>query len=116
MTELKQNFERDGYVSIKGFLGELQMAELLSQTQGFIKNVVPSLPTEEVYYEDKTVQSTLKQVQKLYDFMQYFNKVPLIGKSTPAHQDGFYFKITPQQALTMWLSLGEADEKNGAVC
>ena len=24
--------------------------------------------------------------------------------------------IKPQQAVTMWLSLGEADESNGAVC
>ncbi len=47
--------------------------------------------------------------------MQYFDKVPFIGKETPAHQDGFYFKIKPQIALTMWLSLGVADGENGAV-
>lgn len=48
--------------------------------------------------------------------MQYLNKVPSIGKSTPAHQDGYCYKIKPQQAVTMWLSLGEVDEKNGVVC
>lgn len=145
MTELKQNFDRDGYVAIKGFLDKQQSLELISQTQRFINDVVPTIPTEEVYYEDKADKSTLKQVQKVYDFddyylklatstavvslaeellggpvelknMQYFNKVPRIGQATPAHQDGYYFKIKPQQAVTMWLSLGDADEKNGAVC
>jgi phytanoyl-CoA hydroxylase len=48
--------------------------------------------------------------------MQYFNKIPLQGKETPAHQDGYYFMIKPQEAITMWFSLGEADDENGAVC
>lgn len=145
MTKLKQSFDRDGYVAIKGFLGKQQSDELISQTQRFVKEVVPTIPVEEVYYEDKANKSTLKQVQKVYDFdnyylklatsdavvslaeellggpvalknMQYFNKVPYIGQATPAHQDGYYFKIMPQQAVTMWLSLGDADENNGAVC
>ena len=145
MTELKQSFERDGYVAIKGFLDKKQSGELFKHTQRFIKEVVPTIPTEEVYYEDITDKSTLKQVQKLYDFddyylnlatsevvvslaeellggpvdlknMQYFNKVPRIGQATPAHQDGYYFKIKPQKAVTMWLSLGNADAENGAVC
>jgi phytanoyl-CoA hydroxylase len=145
MSKLKQNFDRDGYVAIKGFLNQPQSLELISQTQRFIKDVVPNIPVEEVYFEDKADNSSLKQVQKIYDYdsyylalansksvvslaeellggavvlknMQYFNKVPGIGQATPAHQDGYYFKIKPQQALTMWLSLGDADEKNGAVC
>jgi len=145
MTKLKKNFDRDGYIAIKGFLDEQQSVELISQTQRFITDVVPTIPSEEVYYEDKADKSTLKQVQKVYDYddyylqlatshavvslaeellggpvdlknMQYFNKVPRIGQGTPAHQDGYYFKIKPQQAVTMWLSLGDADEKNGAVC
>jgi len=145
MTKLKQSFDRDGYVAIKSFLDTQQSSELISQTNRFIKEVVPTIPTEEVYYEDKAYKSTLKQVQKIYDYddyylklatsnavvslaeellggpvalknMQYFNKVPRIGQGTPAHQDGYYFKIKPQQAVTMWLSLGDADETNGAVC
>lgn len=145
MTELKHNFDRDGYVAIQSFLDEQQSKELVAATDRFIKEVVPLIPSEEVYYEDKTDISTLKQVQKVYDYddyylklansgaivslaekllggpvelknMQYFNKIPHIGKGTPAHQDGYYFKIKPQEAVTMWLSLGDADEKNGAVC
>lgn len=145
MTKLKELFDRDGYVAISEFLNDEQCKQLIKETSNFINAVVPTIPYEEVYYEEKTDKSTLKQVQKIYDYheyykklasskavvslaeellggpvvlknMQYFNKVPFIGKGTPAHQDGYYFRIKPQQAITMWLSLGHADEHNGAVC
>lgn len=142
---LKRQFDSDGYVAVQGFLNEAQVAELQQQTQRFIDEVVPTIPAQEVYYENKGEQSSLKQVQQVCQYddyyrelanspavvnlaaellggpvelknMQYFNKVPNIGQGTPAHQDGYYFKIKPQQAVTMWLSLGHADAGNGAVC
>jgi len=145
MTELKQQFERDGFVVLKGFLSQQQVSQLQSNTERFIEQTVATIPAHEVYYEDKADSLTLKQVQHVCDYddyyhqlansdavvnlaqellggsvelknMQYFNKVAHIGQATPAHQDGFYFKIKPQQAVTMWLSLGHADAVNGAVC
>lgn len=145
MNDLKQTFDEQGYVAVKGFLDEQQIRCLQRETERFIKQVVPNIPAEQVYYEDKSDPSTLKQVQKVYEYddyfaqlanseavvglaekllggpvklknMQYFNKVPKLGKGTPAHQDGYYFMIQPQQAVTMWLSLGYADAENGAVC
>eukprot|EP00927_Polykrikos_kofoidii_P071975 TRINITY_DN68154_c0_g1_i1.p1 TRINITY_DN68154_c0_g1~~TRINITY_DN68154_c0_g1_i1.p1 ORF type:complete len:296 (+),score=34.12 TRINITY_DN68154_c0_g1_i1:65-952(+) len=54
--------------------------------------------------------------------MQYFNKPPLQvypegsgSKETPPHQDGYYFMINPQIAVTMWLALEPADEENGCL-
>ncbi len=110
-----------------------------------VKEVVSTIPESEVYYEDKGNPETLKQIQRLNTYddyfnklansekvlrlaelvlgesvflknIQYFNKIPRIGKETPAHQDGYYFKIKPQEAVTMWFSLGNADAENGAVC
>ena len=46
---------------------------------------------------------------------QYFNKSPKEGLPTPPHQDGYYFKLKPCEALTMWLALEEVDEENGCV-
>ena len=145
MQNLKSTFDSDGYVAIQSFLDKDEVDELRRETLRFIDEEVPGLPDDVVYCEIKDDYSTLKQIQKLNEFdnyfkslatsdkvvglaerllgggvelqnMQYFNKVPQIGKPTPPHQDGFYFKIKPQQAVTMWLSLGEADENNGAVC
>jgi phytanoyl-CoA hydroxylase len=145
MTNIKTDFDKQGYIAIKNFLDAAELYELKAEVQRFIKEVVPNIPAEQVYYEDKSKTDTLKQVQKLYDYddyflklaqsskvlklaqgvlggevelknMQYFNKIPHSGKGTPPHQDGYYFKIKPQQAITMWLSLGYADAENGAVC
>jgi phytanoyl-CoA hydroxylase len=145
VENLRSTFDSDGYVAIKSFLDKNEVDELRQATLRFIEEEVPQLPDDVVYCEVKGDYSTLKQIQKLNDFdkyfeslaktkkvvglaeellgggvelqnMQYFNKVPQLGKPTPPHQDGYYFMIKPQQAVTMWLSLGEADESNGAVC
>ena len=144
-NEIKKFYNRNGYIAIGSFLTKDEVNELISQTERFIREVVPTMPDEEVYYENKEDLSTLKQVQRLFEYdnyfkelalskkvielaelvlggkavlknMQYFNKIPKLGKGTPAHQDGYYFMIKPQEAITMWLSLGEADAENGAVC
>ena len=47
--------------------------------------------------------------------MQYFNKPPGYGKASPAHQDGAYFMLEPNEAVTMWLALDEVDEENGCL-
>ena len=145
MENLRSTFDSDGYVAIKSFLDKDEVDELRHETLRFIDEEVPDLPGDVVYCEIKDDYSTLKQIQRLNEFdnyfeslaksekvvglaeqllgggvelqnMQYFNKVPQLGKMTPPHQDGYYFMIKPQQAVTMWLSLGEADESNGAVC
>ena len=43
--------------------------------------------------------------------LQYFNKSPGANKPTPPHQDGYYFMITPCEAVTMWLALDEVDDE-----
>ncbi len=141
----KQLFDDKGYIAVKGFLNQEEVAELIRETNRLVVDVVPSIPESEVYYEDKGNPETVKQIQRLDEYddyfkklansekivglaervlgrpavlknIQYFNKVPRIGKETPAHQDGYYFMIKPQEAVTMWLSLGDADAENGAVC
>ncbi len=144
MTRLKTDFDRDGYVVVRNFLNAKKLKEVIENTNKFISEKAINLPREIVYFEDISQASSVKQVQKLYEHesffnelatsrpivelaeqllggkavlknMQYFNKLPKIGRETPPHQDGYYFMIQPQQAVTMWLSLGHADAKNGAV-
>ena len=72
---LKQDFDRDGYVAIRGFLDDQEMTELTRQTDDFVARSAPDLPAEIAYFEDKNDASTLKQVQKLYDYDPYFEKL-----------------------------------------
>lgn len=138
----QEEFERDGYVAIRGFLNEQDMSELDANLARFKRDVLPTLPAEQLFYEDKNDKDSLKQIQQLQthdDYfgqlfhgkfkqlaetlmgsvdgknMQYFNKPPLIGKPTPPHQDGYYFMLTPCEALTMWFALDDVDEENGCV-
>ena len=142
--ELRNNFVKNGYVFFPGFLNAEEMSTINEHLAKFIANRVPSMPVDQVYYENKDDPSTLKQLQKLFDYdpffheltlggrfeelasillddrvfgknLQYFNKPPLIGKPTPAHQDGYYFMLEPNEAVTMWLALEPVDEENGCV-
>ena len=38
-----------------------------------------------------------------------------MGWDTPPHQDGYYFRLEPNEAVTMWLALEDVDEENGCV-
>jgi phytanoyl-CoA hydroxylase len=143
-TTLQRTFEEDGYVILRGYLDTAEISEVLKNVQRYIETVIPRMPSEQVYYEIPGQSESLKQIQKLHDYdrffealfvksrlrglakdllgeevnptnMQYFSKPPRVGKSTPAHQDGYYFKIKPKKALTMWLALDAIDTENGCI-
>jgi phytanoyl-CoA hydroxylase len=138
------NFQQDGYAQLPAFLDNSTIKEVEQQLQRFIATTVPSLPTDQVFFENKQDQNTLKQIQhlELHDNwfhklftdspfrqlaetllgggcvpmnLQYFNKPPKASKPTPPHQDGYYFMITPCEAVTMWLALDNVDEENGCI-
>jgi phytanoyl-CoA hydroxylase len=141
---LRDDFRTDGYVALAGFLRGDELAELVANVERFIHDIVPTMPREGVFYEDRNDRASLKQIQHMASFdpwfhdlftnsafrdlaghllggpvvpknIQYFNKPPGIGQPTPAHQDGFYFMLEPCEAVTMWLALETVDEENGCV-
>lgn len=141
---IKAAFQKDGYVFIKGFLSPDEVNEINRNFNRVITEVVPVLPENKVFYEDKSDASTLKQImdihahdaffngvltnskfKELAEFLlddkvigknlEYFNKPPVIGKPTPPHQDGYYFMLDPSVAVTMWMALEPADNDNGCV-
>lgn len=57
----------------------------------------------------------LLQDEVTQENMQWFNKPAKLGTETPPHQDGFYFMLEPNHAVTMWLALNDADEANGCM-
>ena len=144
MNHLKSSFVSDGFVFEPGFQNSDQIEEIKKNLKRFVETIVPSLPSDQVFYEDKQDKGSLKQIQMLHEHdnfffdlmtqgsfrklaetllgsevtcvnMQYFNKPTGTGKPTPAHQDGYYFKLMPCEALTIWLALEPVDEENGCV-
>ena len=137
-------FQRDGYVCVDPLFDQPQMAQLNAEISRFIHDVVPTMPAAQVYYEDKSDKSSLKQLQRMFEHdayfndlmlngpvrsiaeevlqdevvpvnMQYFNKPAGIGQATPPHQDGYYFHLTPCEAVTGWLALEDVDHENGCI-
>jgi phytanoyl-CoA hydroxylase len=137
-------FSEAGFVAIPSFVTGDGLTELIANVDRIVNELVPSLPPEMVFYDDKNDSASLKQIQHLGDHdpffhelftaspfrdvaeallggpvepknMQYFNKPPRTSKPTPPHQDGFYFMLDPCSAVTMWLALDDVDEQNGCV-
>lgn len=142
--ELRTTFKQDGFVAIPGFLNEAEVSELERELTRFIQRKVPNLSNEITFYDDRDDPASLKQIQKLFEYdeyfhrmmfdsrcerlaeqllgesvrganLQYFNKPPGTNLATPPHQDGFYFMLEPNEAVTMWLAVDATDEENGCV-
>ena len=142
-TDRISKYKEDGYIPFPSFLNQSEVQECNQRIENYIKEIVPKIPGTEVFYEDKNDKGSLKQLQRMHEHdswfnelfngrpkrlaeellstdvitknLQYFNKPPKIGNATPPHQDGYYFKLDPPKALTMWLALNDADEENGCV-
>jgi len=142
--KLREDFIENGYIFFPGFLNEEEINLVKTKIAEFIETKVQQMDKKDVYYEDINDLSTLKQLQRLFEFdpfffdmifgsrfeklasillddsvtgknIQYFNKPPKIGQPTPPHQDGYYFMLEPNEAVTMWMALEPVDEENGCV-
>ncbi len=144
ITQLKQDWDSDGYLILRGFMDPKEAQEVASNIDRYVADVLPGLSDDEAFYEDKSRPETIKRLNNMSDYddyfrklyqddrfvklaealledgviaknMQWFNKNPGDGKETPPHQDGFYFMLEPNEALTYWLALDHVDEENGCI-
>ena len=142
-SRLLEEFNTNGFVVLPGFLSRAQMGDLQGQVNRYMAESLPTLPSGSVFYEIKGHPETLKQMPLKPELSPYFadllnrgpfvqlaegifqavvpknvqwlNKPARVGNDTPAHQDGFYYMLDPQEAVAMWLALDEADEENGCM-
>jgi len=141
---IKQSFDRDGFVAISSFLNSFQIEQVQKRIRDYVHNVLPYIPYNHAFYEDKARPETLKHLLNISHHdpifgrmffsepfvdlaelllngpvrastLQWFNKPPTTGQPTPPHQDGYYFMLEPNEALTMWLALDSVDNENGCV-
>ena len=144
LSQQKNDFLRDGFVLVREFLSDSQLSEIKSETERYKKNVVPRLAEKEAFYEGDRRIENLKQLQRMEQhddwFMnfatqskwvnfaenllsnkvvlngvEWFNKPPKSGKATPPHQDGYYFCLKPDEAVTLWIAVDRVDETNGCL-
>jgi len=139
----KPAFDEQGFVVVRGFLDQQELAELQAQLARYVREVLPTLPATHAFYVERSRPETLKQMQHMTGdafFASYaghpkwralaeallgepahcqgpewFNKPPGTGHATPPHQDNYYFNMRPPQTLTIWLALDPVDAENGCL-
>ena len=140
----KAAFERDGYVLLKGFFSIAEISEINQRIDNYIADILPSLPIDAAFYEVKDQPESIMRLQGMDQHdpffktlyadprciklaqdlledhvrtrnLQWFNKPPGLANHTPPHQDGYYFMIEPNVAITLWISQDHANESNGCV-
>ena len=142
-SELMPDYDRDGFVVVRGFLPPAELAELSGELDRYIREVVPALPDTAAFYLDRTRPETLKQLQHMTGdpyfagyaanprwlslaralvgedvtalAPEWFNKPPGSDSPTPPHQDNYYFNLAPPSVVTVWLALDAVNDENGCL-
>ena len=143
-SRIKAHFDRDGFIRLEGFISPDEAKAVNDNIDRYIAEVLPQLPEDGGFYDIKDDPDSLMRLQNMSEHdpyfadlfaqerfvglgqmllddqvvrrnMQWFNKPARIGNHTPPHQDGYYFQIEPNIALTMWLALDPVDQVNGCV-
>lgn len=143
-VDSQEAFQRDGYGAYRDFFSQEEVTELRQKLAEYIELLVPVLPGTEAFFENLDDPTSLKQLQRMSHHhrffhhlardsrlrqlaelllqdevvvkeVSWFNKPARTGKATPAHQDGYYFNLTPNEALTLWIPLEPVDAENGCV-
>jgi len=139
----KQDYDRQGFVVVRQLLTDEEFTDLRENMDRYIREVVPTLPDADAFYEDRSRAETLKQLQHMTvdpyfrdytqhpkwnalaealvgepvnsDSPEWFNKPPGTNHITPPHQDNYYFCLVPSNVITMWMALDEVDAENGCL-
>lgn len=144
-VRIKEEFDRDGFVVLRSFFHALDIERINDRIEAYVKEIVPLLPKGKAFYETAGQPDTLKYLSGIEMFdpaffgrmymgeklvglaelllggpvrghsLSWFNKPPRVGLPTPAHQDGYYWMLEPNEGLTMWIALDPVDDENGCV-
>lgn len=144
LDELKTRYDADGFVVIRSLLRSAALQDLQANLDRYIREVVPTLPKDQAFFDDYQRPETLRKMQSLnrhdawfQGFMnegphvaiqahlmgdrcvpqglEWFDKLPFDQNPTPAHQDGFYWNRKPDIACGAWIALDPVDRENACL-
>ena len=130
LSQLKEQYEAEGYVIVRNVLD----ADLISEAQSHIDWLLeknPGLRPEQLDHHLITRDAfwvRLVHDDRLLDVAEvflgpdlglfashYIVKPPFTGKAVPWHQDGSYWPLDPMEVITVWLAVDRSDEENGCM-
>lgn len=144
LQSIVRDFERDGFVVVRGVFSKEQVGGIDRELQSYISTVAPGLDAGEVYYEDspqrpvkamhglnrhseffknlrsdanlmKILRALWPDGQAIPENVSYFGKPARDGSVTPPHQDNFFQHWEPPLALTVTISIDASTPENGAL-
>ena len=142
VSQLFQDYERDGVVRIRRLLTPDQVREIREELDRYIFEDLSGKPPDARTFEadGKTVRnlwrleqhhpaivpmlaqpeivalaSKLVKGEPLLCGVETFNKPARIGSGVPYHQDNAYFCQTPSDMLTIWIAMDPVTLDNGPV-
>ena len=72
-SEMIQKFKEDGYFVKNEMFDSEELKEIKDQLELYIDEVVPKMPENQVYYDQKNQKESLKQIQKMFEYNTFFN-------------------------------------------
>lgn len=144
LDALRKRYDDDGYVIIRGLFAPAAFVELQANLERYVREVVPTLPKDQAFFDDYNRTETLRKMQSLNKHdawftkfmnegphvavqahlmrdgclpqgLEWFDKLPYDANATPAHQDGFYWCRKPNIACGIWIALDPVDRENGCL-
>lgn len=128
---MKKQFNENGFIVIKDFFGSEIIEEIKTAIISFSNWDV--MREKDVVFEGDEANRDFKYIQNINYYvpkchkvltnslfdkvaellgeevyfvnMEIHNKVPKVGTFTPAHQDNFYFQLSPPSSLTAYIPL-----------
>ncbi len=141
-AQLLQDYEREGVVLVRQFLGADEVAAVRAELDRYIRDDLASKPADAATLEadGRTVRNLwrlelhsdalralatrddvraliapLVRGEPVLAAVETFNKPARIGSGVPYHQDNAYFCRTPPDMLTVWIAIDPVTEANGPV-
>ena len=140
----RTQFQHDGFTVLRDFFTPDEARDLVAHVNQYTAEIAPKLPPTDIYCETKGDLRTMFRLERLdkhdpwfadlkysekllalasamlgenavVQHIEVFGKAPVVGNVTPPHQDGNYFKIEPNEALTLWIPVDDVDEANGTI-
>jgi phytanoyl-CoA hydroxylase len=143
-TRRKERYDADGFVVVTGLFTSTEVAQLRGEVERYVREVVPNLPDDAAFYDDRARPETLRKLQSLHRHdaffagfahhprvaplvealmgdacgqmaIEWFDKLPFDQDATPPHQDGFYWCRRPNIACGLWIALDPVDRDNACL-
>lgn len=112
-----RTFQRDGYLKRTAMFTREEVMRLRSQLHRHhgesmvITELPEGMPVMLLEAWARTLLGSLVSLSGI----NYFDKPPDRNRATPPHQDAYYERIQPCEAVMLWVALDDADEANGCL-